>query len=347
MQEMRDFMDEKRVLVALSGGVDSSAAAVLLQKAGYCCDGATLVLCGEDQSAAAQTAAAQLGMNFFVFDEQARFCTEVQNPFIAAYCAGRTPNPCIYCNRALKFGAFLDRAIEMGYDYIATGHYARVDCLDGVYRLLRGADRRKDQSYFLYQLTQYQLKHLLLPVGGYDKPAIREIARGAGLQSADQSDSQDICFIPDGNYVAFLQQRGVKLVSGNFVDEDGKVLGRHRGLPCYTIGQGNGLGISLGRHVYVLKKNAADNTITLGDDASLYRSTLTADRVNWIMGVPGDSLRCRAKTRYSQTEADCTVTPLADDRIRVDFDVPQRAITAGQAVVLYDGDVVLGGGTIE
>lgn len=347
MQEVRDFMDEKRVLVALSGGVDSSVAAVLLQGAGYRCDGAMLALCGEEDSSAAQTIAAQLGMGFFVFDEQARFCTEVQDPFIAAYCAGRTPNPCIYCNHALKFGAFLDRAIEMGYDYIATGHYAQVDCADGDYRLLRGADRRKDQSYFLYQLTQYQLKHLLLPVGGYDKPAIREIARGAELQSADRSDSQDICFIPGGNYVAFLQQRGVKLVPGNFVDEEGNVLGQHRGLPCYTIGQGNGLGISLGRHVYVLKKNAAANTITLGDDASLYRSTLTADRVNWIMGVPGGSLRCRAKTRYSQTEADCIVTPLTDDRIRVDFDVPQRAITAGQAVVLYDGDVVLGGGTIE
>ena len=347
MQEMRDFMDEKRVLVALSGGVDSSAAAVLLQKAGYRCDGATLELCGESHTSAAQATAAHLGMDFFVFDERARFCAEVQDRFVAEYCAGRTPNPCIYCNHALKFGAFLDRAISMGYGYIATGHYARVDCADGVFRLLRGADSRKDQSYFLYQLTQHQLKHLLLPVGEYDKPAIREIARGAGLQSADRSDSQDICFIPDGNYVRFLQQCGVKLVPGNFVDEDGKVLGQHRGLPCYTIGQGSGLGISLGRHVYVLEKNAEDNTITLGDDASLYRSALTADQVNWIMGVPGGSLHCRAKTRYSQTEAGCTVTPFADNRIRVDFDVPQRAITAGQAVVLYDGDVVLGGGTIE
>lgn len=347
MQEARDYMEKKRVLVALSGGVDSSAAAVLLQKAGYRCDGATLELCGESHTSAAQATTAQLGMDFFVFDERARFCAEVQDPFIAAYCAGRTPNPCISCNHALKFGAFLDRAIELGYDYIATGHYARVDCADGIYRLLRGVDRRKDQSYFLYQLTQYQLKHLLLPVGGYDKPAIREIARGAGLQSADRSDSQDICFIPDGNYVGFLQQRGVKLEPGNFVDETGKVLGQHRGLPCYTIGQGNGLGISLGRHVYVLQKDTADNTITLGSDDALYRSVLTAHQVNWIAGTPDTPFCCHAKTRYSQMESACRVTPLPDNRIQVDFDTPQRAITAGQAVVLYDGDVVLGGGTIE
>lgn len=334
-------------MVALSGGVDSSAAAVLLQNAGYSCDGATLSLCGESEPAAARAIAAHLGMDFFVFDERERFCAEVQDPFVSEYCAGRTPNPCIFCNHALKFGAFLDRAFELGYSYIATGHYARVDCANGIYRLLRGADRRKDQSYFLYQLTQHQLQHLLLPVGEYDKPAIREIARRAGLKSADRSDSQDICFIPDGDYVAFLQQRGVKLEPGNFIDESGRVLGQHRGLPCYTIGQGSGLGISLGRHVYVLKKNAADNTITLGDDASLYSTALTAAGVNWIMGTPNGSFRCSAKTRYSQTDTPCTVTPLSDNRIRVDFDTPQRAITAGQAVVLYDDDVVLGGGTIE
>lgn len=345
--EARDLMNEKRVLVALSGGVDSSAAAALLLDAGYRCDGAMMTLCGEESPAAAQSTAAALGMDFFVFDERERFRTQVQEHFIAAYCAGRTPNPCIACNRALKFGAFLDRALAMGYDFIATGHYARVDSKDGVCRLLRGADPRKDQSYFLYQLTQHQLRHLLLPVGEYDKPAIRRIARNAGLPSADRSDSQDICFIPGGSYVTFLQQSGVSLVPGDFIDESGRVLGRHRGLPCYTIGQGSGLGIALGRHVYVLKKNAADNTITLGDDEALYSTSLTAGQVNWIMGAPETALRCQAKTRYSQTAADCTVTPIDGGRIRVDFDAPQRAVTPGQAVVLYDGDVVLGGGTIE
>ena len=340
-------MDKRRVLVALSGGVDSSAAAILLQKAGYSCGGATLELCGETDLSGARAVAAGLNMDFFVFDEQRRFCAEVLEPFISEYSAGRTPNPCVNCNRALKFGAFLDRALAMGYDYIATGHYARVDCVNGVFRLLRGADRRKDQSYFLYQLTQDRLRHLLLPVGEYDKPAIRELVRQSGLDCAERSDSQDICFIPDGDYVRFLEQNGMALIPGDFVDKNGGVLGRHRGLPCYTIGQGKGLGIALGKHVYVSEKNADTNTVTLDDDAALYRAVLTARGVNWIMGAPDAPFSCRAKTRYSQTEAACTVTPLDGERIRVDFDEPQRAITPGQTVVLYDGDVVLGGGTIE
>lgn len=339
-------MNDLRVLVALSGGVDSTAAAVLLQQAGYRCDGATLTLWGDDGAQAAAAAAEQLGMRFFVFDERQRFRTAVLDPFVADYCAGRTPNPCVNCNRALKFGAFLDRALELGYDYIATGHYARVDCADGVYRLLRGADRRKDQSYFLYTLTQRQLSHLLLPVGAYDKPSIRALARQAGLAAADRSDSQDICFIPDGDYVRFLADRGAALTPGDFIDPHGNVLGQHRGLPCYTIGQGKGLGIALGKHVYVLEKDARRNTITLGDDRALYRDSLCAGAVNWIAGMPSPVFRCCAKTRYSQTEADCTVTALSGGRIRVDFDTPQRAITPGQAVVLYDDNVVLGGGII-
>ena len=340
-------MDKRRVLIALSGGVDSSAAAILLQKAGYSCDGATLELCGETDLSGARAVAADLNMNFFVFDERNRFRAEVLEPFISEYSAGRTPNPCVNCNRALKFGAFLDRALAMGYDYVATGHYARVDCVNGVFRLLRGADRRKDQSYFLYQLTQDRLRHLLLPVGEYDKPAIRELVRQSDPDCAERSDSQDICFIPDGDYVRFLERSGTALIPGDFVDKNGGILGRHRGLPCYTIGQGKGLGIALGKHVYVSEKNADTNTVTLDDDAALYRTVLTAHSVNWIMGTPDAPFSCRAKTRYSQTEAACTVTPLNREQIRVDFDEPQRAITPGQAVVLYDGDVVLGGGTIE
>ena len=201
----------------------------------------------------------------------------------------------------------------------------------------------------LYQLTQGQLAHLLLPVGDYDKPAIRESARQAGLLNADKADSQDICFVPDGDYTAFLQEYGhVTLEPGNFVDREGRVLGRHKGLPCYTTGQRKGLGVSAGKHVYVVRKNARDNTILLGDDRDLFTSRLTACRVNWIAGAaPADTIRVTAKTRYSQTEAEAAVTPLPDGRMEVVFDRPQRAVTAGQAVVLYDGDQVLGGGVIE
>ena len=340
---------KKKVLIAMSGGVDSSAAALLLQEQGYDCAGASLSLCGNDTDGARRIAEG-LGIPFYVFDEQALFAREVMDHFVSEYCAGRTPNPCIDCNRCLKFGAFLDRALQMGFDYIATGHYARVDYDEtrGIYRLLRGESRTKDQSYVLYQLTQRQLAHLLLPVGSFEKPELREKAEEAGLANAHQADSQDICFIPDGDYVRFLRDYGgVTPQPGDFVDGSGRVLGRHRGLECYTAGQRKGLGVSADRPLYVISKNAEDHTVLLGDNEELFSSALLASRVNWITGTPEGEVRCTVKTRYSQKECDAVVTPLPDGGAHVALLTPQRAVTAGQAVVFYDGDEVLGGGTIE
>jgi tRNA-specific 2-thiouridylase len=309
-------------------------------------------LCGSGKDIEmARSVAASIGIPHTVLDLSARFQESVMDHFVSEYVNGRTPNPCVDCNREIKFGALLDWALEQGADALATGHYARVsyDENTGRWLLLRGRDHRKDQSYFLYQLTQHQLSHLILPVGDYEKPALRALAAEAGLVNADKADSQDICFVPDGDYMAFLEEYGgVIPTPGNFVDESGRVLGRHKGLERYTPGQRKGLGISVGEPVYVLRKDLAAGTVILGPNSALFTRELIAARVNWI-SIPELTapLAVTAKTRYSQSEATALLEPLPNGQVRVLFDEPQRAVTAGQAVVFYHGEIVMGGGTIQ
>lgn len=337
-----------KVMTAMSGGVDSSVAAYLLQQQGAEVCGATLYLTGEPQQDAAQ-AAAFLHIPFYEFDRRKAFEENVISAFAQSYESGETPNPCIVCNRLIKFGLLLDEALAMGQDYLATGHYARLkhDKASGRTLLLRAKDVRKDQTYMLYRLTQHQLSHAMFPLGEYTKPQIREIAASIGIQTAHKPDSQDICFIPDGDYVSFLEKRrGMPYPEGSYVDETGTVLGRHRGMVRYTIGQRKGLGIALGEPAFVLRKDAAQNLVVLGREEKLFSRRITARDANWIAcDQPTDGMRVTAKTRYSQKEA-AAVIHLTEQGFVAEFDEPQRAATPGQAMVLYDGETVIGGGTI-
>ena len=354
-----------RVCVAMSGGVDSSVAAVLLQEQGYELSGVNLRMfhnedlgesrektcCSLADAEDAALVARRLGFPFYVFDFAQVFRDTVIRDFVEEYQAGHTPNPCAVCNREVKFGALLRRVQALGQDFLATGHYAQVerDPDSGRYLLKRAADRSKDQTYFLYMLTQDQLAQSLFPLGGLHKAEVRQIAETRGLVNARKHDSQDICFVPDGKYADFIERTtGHPSPTGPFLDREGRVLGQHKGLIRYTRGQHKGLGLSTEEPLYVLEKDAAANTIRLGPDSALWTTELTAEQVNLIsmpeLTVP---LRVTAKTRYSQREAAATVTSLPDGCIHVVFDEPQRAITAGQAVVLYDGEYVVGGGTIR
>lgn len=344
------------VYAAMSGGVDSSAAALLAVRAGDRVTGVTLRLhdyggCGSEQDAAdAQAVCASLGAEHRIWDARTLFLKEVVDPFAQSYLAGNTPNPCIRCNTRLKFGFLLDKALEEGAEYIITGHYARVqyDEARGRWLLKKGLSEQKDQSYVLYTLTQHQLSHLRLPLGEMDKEAVRALAREAGFANCGKPDSQDICFVPDGAYARFIWvHTGHTPEPGDFIDVDGCILGQHAGIECYTIGQRKGVGLSGAHPYYVVAKNADRNTVMLGEDEDLWREDLTAGALNWIafdqLTAP---LRCAARTRYHQAETPCTVTPGEEGQAEVRFDAPVRAITPGQAVVFYDGDVVLGGGTI-
>lgn len=353
----------EKVMIGMSGGVDSSVAAILLQEAGLDCIGVTLRLytneeiglsnrhtcCSLEDVDDARSAAFRLGIPHYVFAATDEFEERVIRHFVSTYEVGGTPNPCIECNRHLKFSYMLDRARELGCEYIATGHYARVERRDdGRWLLKKGLDASKDQSYVLYMLTQDQLRHTKFPLGGLTKPEVRDIAANRGLLNAKKHDSQDICFVPDGDYASFIRRyTGKEYPPGDFIDEDGRVLGRHGGMIGYTIGQRRGLGVSGGRPLYVCEKRIEDNTVVLSGNDRLFSDTLYAEGVNLI---DRDSLsqpvRCRAKIRYSHGEEPCTAQQIGSDAVRVVFDEKQRAVTAGQAVVLYDNDVVIGGATI-
>ena len=347
-------------LVAMSGGVDSSVTAHLLAGQGYALQGVTMALyrratdgaCGSASDAAdAARLCARLGFPHETIHLEDAFEQAVIAPFAAAYVRGETPNPCILCNRHLKFGALYRRATELGCDGIATGHYARVrrEEATGRYLLCKAACPEKDQSYVLYMLPQEVLARVRFPLGEMSKQQVRAYAREHGLESATRPDSQDICFVPDGDYAAFLRREcGVACPPGNFVDEQGRVLGQHRGVIAYTVGQRKGLGLSLPAPLYVLRKQAENRQVVLGPAERLLSDTLTARDCNWIaFDAPPATFRAAAKARYRQAESPCTVAALPDGRVRVTFDTPQRALTPGQAVVFYDGEVVLGGGTIE
>ena len=351
----------KKAIVAMSGGVDSSVAALFMKEQGYECIGATMKLydnedigidrektcCSLDDIEDARAVAYKLGMPYYVFNFKDEFEHKVIDKFISTYEAGGTPNPCIDCNRYLKFEKLMKRMEELQYDCVVTGHYADIEYVNGRYMLKKGKDLSKDQSYVLYSLTQYQLEHTVFPLGKYSKDEIREVAEKNGFINAKKRDSQDICFVPDGDYSKFIEQyKGKTYPSGNFVDKQGNLLGKHNGLIRYTIGQRKGLNIALGHPVYVISKDIESNTVVLGSNDDLNKKSLVARDFNWIAQKPDEKISCCAKTRYNMREVPC-VAYCNDDKVIVEFDEPVRAITPGQAVVLYDGDYVLGGGTIE
>ena len=352
-----------KALIAMSGGVDSSVAAYLMKSQGFDCIGCTMKLfdnkeeqvsqgktcCSLEDVEDARSVAFRLGMPYYVFNFTGDFDKKVIDNFIKCYECAMTPNPCIDCNRYMKFEGLYERAKVLGCDYIVTGHYARI-CRQGEkYVLKKALDSTKDQSYVLYSFNQEQLAHTMFPLGELTKVQTREIAGQNGFINASKPDSQDICFVPDGDYARVIEERTGKVYpKGSFVRKDGTVLGEHKGIIHYTIGQRKGLGISAPNPLFVLSINPENNTVVLGEHEDLFSDELVAGGFNWISGeAPRSGFRCNAKIRYRQKEQPATVTVLDSSRVKIKFDEPQRAITPGQSAVLYDGDIVLGGGIIE
>lgn len=357
-------MEKKKVVVGMSGGVDSSVAAYLLKKAGYDVIGVTMQIwqdedteaqeesggcCGLSAVDDARRVANALEIPYYVMNFKREFKGSVMDYFAEEYLKGNTPNPCIACNRYVKWESLLKRSLDIGANYIATGHYARVVRLEnGRYTLMKSATAAKDQTYALYNLTQYQLAHTLMPVGEYTKDEIRQIAKDISLRVANKPDSQEICFIPDKDYAKFITEyTGEEVKAGNFVTPEGKVIGKHKGIIHYTVGQRKGLNLAMGHPVFVLAIRPETNEVVIGNGDEVYSNKLYAGNLNFmsIEDLDGEMV-VDAKIRYSHKGSKCTIRKVDEDKVECLFVEPQRAITPGQAVVFYDGDYVVGGGTI-
>ena len=356
--------EKKKVVIGMSGGVDSSVAAYLLKEQGYDVMGVTMQIwqekdtfeaeeqggcCGLSAVDDARRVANALGIPYYVMQFRDIFKEKVMDYFVKEYLEGRTPNPCIACNRYVKWEALLDKSLALGADYIATGHYAQVVQLEnGRYALKKSVTQAKDQTYALYNLTQEQLAHTLMPVGAFCKDEIRKIAGDTGLQVANKPDSQEICFIPDNDYASFIsQEAGVNIPEGNFVDMDGQIIGRHKGITHYTVGQRKGLNLSMGKPVFVVEIRPETNEVVIGSNEDVFDRYVYAENVNFmaVSDIEGE-MRFTGKIRYAHQGAACTVRKIGEGKIECIFDEPQRAATPGQALVLYDGDIVACGGTI-
>ncbi len=354
----------KKVVVGMSGGVDSSVAAYLLKEQGYDVIGVTMQIwqdesreqieenggcCGITAVDDARRVAAQLDIPYYVMNFKNEFKENVIDYFTDEYINGRTPNPCIACNRYVKWDSLLRRSMDIGADYIATGHYARISKLpNGRYAVRNSVTAKKDQTYALYNLTQEQLSHTLMPIGEYTKDEIRAIASKIGIQVANKPDSMEICFVPDNDYAGFIsRETGYVSTPGNFVDLDGNILGQHRGIIHYTVGQRKGLGLAVGHPVFVVAIRPDTNEVVIGENEDVFSSKLYADRLNFMSVESIEApVRAKAKIRYSHEGAECTVRMADTGLLECVFDEKQRAVTPGQALVLYDGDYILGGGTI-